>query len=208
MNVKAVFIVVALSLILSGCALFQKIPGVHGKASIAEDKSKAKIELIDNSTAKVNVERLDKIGEFAYGTGFALTKTNGTEAASELNKRVEALANQPSIESMKSMESIVNELITNQVAGQRALAIKDKEVESLTSSMKDLVKQKDAALKQYYDLANKTAAQEDANAQTLKKMDSWMGLGAVWYGLHKFVISSMWILGIGSIIFLILRLLA
>lgn len=212
MKLKAIFIVAALTLFLSGCSLFEKPLGVYGKASIAEDKAKAKIELIDSSTANVNVERLDKIGAFSSGVAYSLSKdTNNSPAvlaAKDLNERVMALANKPDFKEAQAIASLVDQLITNQAAGEKALAAKDKEVESLTSSMKDLSKQKDDALNQYYNLANATAAKEDATAQTLKQMDSWLGLGAVWYGLHKFIISSMWILGIGSLVFLILRLLA
>jgi hypothetical protein len=36
-------------------------------------------------------------------------------------------------------------------------------------------------------------------------MDSWFGLGAVGYGLKRFITSAMWILGIGGLVFLLLR---
>ena len=39
-------------------------------------------------------------------------------------------------------------------------------------------------------------------------MDSWGGLGAVWYGLHKFIVRMAWVLGIGGVLFFILRILA
>lgn len=212
MKLRAIFIITTLTLLLSGCSLFHSSMGVYGKASIAEDKAKAKIEMIDNSTATVNVERLDKIGAFSSGIAYSLSKdTNNSPAvltAKRLNERVIALANKPDFKEAQEIALLVDQLITNQIDGERSLAKKDKQIQSLTEEMKDLVEDKAEALKNYYALANKTAAQDDLNAQTLSKMDSYMGLGAVFYGVKKFFISSMWILGIGSVLFLILRLLA
>jgi hypothetical protein len=36
-------------------------------------------------------------------------------------------------------------------------------------------------------------------------MDAFFGLGAVFYGTKKFVVSMLWVIGIGSILYLVLR---
>ncbi len=82
---------------------------------------------------------------------------------------------------------------------------KDKEIQLLQTESRTLDTQKDSEIRKYMLAAQEFAANADAYKAKLGEMDQWMGLGAVWYGLKKFVISSMWILGIGSILFIILR---
>jgi len=55
-------------------------------------------------------------------------------------------------------------------------------------------------------VAQEAAAAADAYKVELDKMNKWFGLGAIWYGLKRLIISSMWILGIGGVLFIILRL--
>ena len=62
-------------------------------------------------------------------------------------------------------------------------------------------------LPEAFQQADVNARAADQYKATLGQMDSWFGLGAVFYGTKKFIVSSAWILGIGSILFIILRIL-
>jgi outer membrane lipopolysaccharide assembly protein LptE/RlpB len=207
MNMKKLIIIsiLSFSILLTSCGILNRNQGVTGNATKKQQGAEAKIEMVDDKTANVNVKRLDKIGEISYGTGVALAISNGVPAAVELNKRVEALANQPSIEAMKQMEIIVNQLLTNNAT---LLDKKDKEITALGIEMKKLAADKEAAVNNQIKVAEANAAKADKYKATLDEMDAWLGLGAVWYGLVKFFTSSMWILGIGGILFLVLRLAA
>lgn len=210
---RSVIFIAILAFFMVGCSsLLNRNEGVIGKASQAEDKAKSQIELVDTSAAKVNVQRLDKIGALSSGVAYSLSKdTNDSPAvitAKTLNERVMALANKPDFKEAQQVAILVDELITNQAEGKKMLAQKDKEIEGLEQNMKQLSDDKEKALQQYYSLADKTAAQTDQYKATLGQMDSWFGLGAVWYGVHRLFVSAFWFFVIGGIIFIILRLLA
>lgn len=209
---KKVFLSLILSISIVGltsCGILHKNLGIFGKASKAEDKAKSKIELVDNTKANVDVKRLDLIGEYSAGVFYALNKdTNqspAVTAAQSLNERIMALANKPDLNEVKSIAAVVDQLLTNQVEGQRLLEKKDKEVKALSDQLRDLQIQKEKALKDYMALADKNAAKEDQYQATLRQMDAWGGLGAIGYGIKHLIIRLSWILGIGSVLFIILR---
>lgn len=194
----------AVFLLTSGCgSIFHKNTGVVGQASRKEDKALVKIEAVNKNVSELNIARLDTIGELSYGMALALFKTNGVPAAIDLNKRIELLANQPSLEAIKGMEALVDELITNNTT---LLVKKDRQISALETENKTLQVNKNKAIENYIKIADKAASQSDAYKATLNQMDSFLGLGAVFYGLKKFIISSMWILGIGTVLFFILKL--
>jgi hypothetical protein len=206
---KRYIITFIMLLLLAGCSIFHKNQGIIGKASIAENKAKARIEMVENNVSTINVERLDKIGAFAAGVEHALQNTNQTPAistAKTLNERIIALSNKPDFNEVREIMSIVDQLITNQIAGKIALDKKDREIEALGISVKDLQVQKQTALDAYYKLADKTAAQDDQYKATLGQMDSFFGLGAIFYGAKRLIIHLAWFIGIGSVLFLVLRL--
>jgi xanthosine utilization system XapX-like protein len=190
-----------IAVLLTGCGLTSKNKGVTGASGKAEDKAKAKVETV---AAKISYNKdtaLNVIGEYAYGVQYALHSTNYV-MASELNTRVVSLSPTPTIDEMIAMRTIVN---SNSFV---LLQKKDKEIQALQEDKAELLQDKEAAVSKYITLADKTAAQADQFKATLNQMDSWLGLGAVWYGLKHFFFSSMWILlGIG-IVYLVLRVLS
>lgn len=201
--------IVLLAFTLAGCGILSKNKGVVGKASIAENKAKSRIEMVDNTAAKMNVQRLDKIGAFASGIDYLFQKdanqSREAAAAKALNERVIGLANKPDFKEALEIESIAAQMVANQVNGQKALAEKDKEVEDLGLSVKDLQTRKEQTVTSYIKLADKNAALTDQYKETLGQMDSFFGLGAVWYGAKHFASRLFLFLIIGGIIFLALR---
>jgi hypothetical protein len=206
--------VVLLSVLLTNCSLLDKNKGVIGKASIAEDKQKAKIEQVNKDINKTDQNRLTEIGSFSFGINYALEKipdTNSTieaKIAYDLNTRVIALANQPTLEAIKEMQLIVNTLITNNVAGKKLLVKKDEEVILLQEQIILLKASKDKEIQKYITLADETASRADQYKSTLSQMNSWFGLGAIKYGITRFIKSSFLFLIIGGALFLLLRLLS
>lgn len=209
MKIRNVITIVLLAFTLAGCGILGKNKGIFGKASTAENKAKSRIEMVDNAAAKVNVQRLDKIGAFASGIDYLFQKdTNQSReaaAAKALNERVIGLANKPDFKEALEIVSMADQMVANQVNGQKALAEKDKEIEDLGLSVKDLQTRKEQAITSYIKLADKNAALTDQYKETLGQMDSFFGLGAIWYGIKHLVVRLAWILGIGSILFLVLR---
>ena len=184
-------VILGLSLIvLPSCSsIFNRHKGVVGTASIAEDKARTRIELSDTAAAKVNVQRLDKIGAFSSGIDYSLqqdtNQSTAVKTAMTLNERVIALANKPDFNEAKAIALLVDELITNKDAGDKLLQKKDIEIEKLMTSIKTIQIEKDMSIGNYIKIADKTAATADQYKSTLGEMDSWGGLGAIWYGLKR-----------------------
>ena len=205
--------------ILVGCSsLLDNNEGVFGKAQATNQKADTKIRVVENQQAQANEDKLAHIGAWSQGgVEHALNQiTNDVPkevvVAKEMNARVEALAGKPDFKEVELIKGIVDDLLsqvqTTRVEGEKALAQKDKEIAAIQAQDKQLDAQRE----------NEIAAallQSDANAKvadqykaTLNDMDKWGGLGAVWYGLHKFVVRMAWVLGIGGVLFFILRILA
>jgi len=71
--------------------------------------------------------------------------------------------------------------------------------------VKTIQVEKDLAVSNYVKIADKTAATADQYKSTLGEMDSWGGLGAIWYGLKRLFVRFIWIFGILLVLYLILR---
>lgn len=210
MKIVLPYLLCTILIATSGCgSIMDKCKGVIGKASLAENKARMEIDRADNAAAKVADERLDKIGAISSGVDYALNKdtqkTPAANAAETLNERIVALANKPDFEEKKEYERLVDSLIAGQEAGKAALNKKDGEIAGLSSVVKELSEQKEAAINKYKQLAGATAAKEDQYRTTLGEMDRFMGLGAVWYGIKRFILRGMaW--GIGfMVLFIVLR---
>jgi bacterioferritin (cytochrome b1) len=204
-------IVIAIGLLsLTSCAVFTN----KGKAAKAEEESRTNIDNVENKISSNISDKLDEVGVLAYGTDIALSKvdepTVEVEVAKDMNKRVMSLSGSPSLEKMKEMQDTIDKLTSDldieRDAGKTKLNIKDAEITKLQTETKFLTQARDAEIRKYMGIAQQAAANADAYKSELDKLDSFMGLGAIWYGLKKFVVRSMWILGIGSILFMVLRL--
>lgn len=193
-----------------GCNTF---PFKHGPSSVNEEKNRAKIENVDSKLSKNIDNKMDLIATLAYGTDRVLNKVNEPPkeviVAKDMNQRVMSLAGTPSLEKMKEMQKTIDNLVSTIASerndGKTQLNKKDEEINYLQSKTKTLLQERDTEIHKYMNEAKVTAALADEYKTKLDKMDSYLGLGAVWYGMKKFVISCAWILGIGGILFFALR---
>lgn len=195
--------------ILTSCSIFT----ANGRAVKKEATGRSKIVNTEARIAANVADKLDAVATLAYGTDYALSKVNEppkeVSVARDMNQRVMSLAGSPSIDKIKEMQvtidDLTSKLATEQETGKKRLNDKDDEIASLQAQTKVLDQERDIEIKKYMQIAQDAAAVSDAYKNQLNKMDEWLGLGAVFYGLKKFFISSMWILGIGSVLFLVLR---
>jgi ElaB/YqjD/DUF883 family membrane-anchored ribosome-binding protein len=199
-------------LLLTSCAMLSS----KGKAAAAEERGRNRIANVDSKLNANVVEKMDAIASLAYGTDYALSKitdpSREVQIARDMNKRVESLAGSPTLDQMKDMQSTIDKL-TSMLAserneGKQKLSEKDQIISNLQNETKALNAAKETEIHKYMQLAQDAAEAADAYKVELDKMNRWFGLGAVFYGLKKFIISSMWILGIGGILFIILRLMS
>ena len=92
--------------------------------------------------------------------------------------------------------------------GAADLVKKDKEITKLQDETKEILAKKDVRIRELMSTAEKHAAELDAANQELGKMNSFFGLGAVFYGLKRFIFSAAWILGGFTLVFVVLRVFA
>ena len=179
-----------------GCA---SVKGIFGKSASKESHARAVVTQVDNATSKLNVQKLDRIGEYSYGIKLV---TNTPPAVTDLNERIGSLANQPTLEAMKEMEKLVSQLMTN---NHKLLLKKDKEIEDLQEDAIKLGIERETAINKYIELASETAMKTDTLTAALKEYQGWFGLKAVFKGLWQFIKSAAWGIGIFSVLFVVLR---
>jgi hypothetical protein len=206
-------------MVVAGCSsVFDNNNGIFGgKAQTSEHQITSQIHATETAQAQSNSDKLEHIGAFAKGgVEYSLSKdTNPTpqvDVAKQMNERVEALAGKPNFNEVVAIQGIVDDLLSQEQkqeeAGQKLLTAKDNEIAQIQTDDQKLDQQREMEINQAIIQANANALAADKANQTLSQMDKWFGLGAVWYGVKKFVVDSAWVLGIGSVLFLILRLLA
>lgn len=214
LSMAAIFLL----LVTSCSSLLNNNQGVFGKASQQNDVVDTHIRQIENAQAQANEDKLSHIGAISQGgVGYSLDqiKTNVPKEvviAKEMNERVEALAGKPDFTEVKAIQSIVGQLLSEndkvRKDGEKSLAEKDKEIKTIQNSDKELDIQRENEITSVMAAAKQNAQLADQYQTTLKDMDKFSGLGAVWYGLHKLIIRCSWILGIGSGLFFVLRILS
>ena len=202
---------------LSGCAsLMDTFKSSETKAQDKLDKKTSEILVDKDALSKNNIVKLKQIGTVSKGVQHALNKdTNNSppiNVAKELNDRVISLAGNPDVKDVVRVKQVVDDLISEveleQKRGKSELSRLDKELQ-YSQSQRDLIQSSfDKKSEEYRKISEKIAYISDQQEAAVEQMDKWFGLGAVFYGLKKFVISSIWILSIGTILFMGLRILS
>ncbi len=213
MNTKMVLFVCMVSVLtfLTACSSIQ---GIFGKSSKAETKSKFKIEAIDDSINRNEQNKMNQVAVLASGVDYALNKVVDKEptvsVAYDINKRVVSLAGKPDLDAEKEMWKTVDQLLSDlskeRDRGIKSLEKKDQEIFAIQSDTKLLASAKDSEISKYMKLASDTAMLADTRKAALDQYQGWFGLKAVFLGLSQFIKTSAWVIGIGSILFLLLRL--
>ena len=215
---KFILLILMMVLITSCNTLLHENQGIFGKSQETNEKADTKIRVVENQQAQANEDKLAHIGAWSQGgVEHALNQiTNDVPkevvVAKEMNARVEALAGKPDFKEVELIKGIVDDLLsqvqTTRVEGEKALAQKDKEIATIQANDKQLITQRENEIANALQQSDVNARVADKYKATLNDMDKWGGLGAVWYGVHKFVIRMAWILGISGVLFFILRILA
>lgn len=203
--------------LLSGCeTVMDSFKSSETKSQYTLDKKVQEMGNDKDSLSKNNDTKLKQIGMVSKGVQHALNRDTNNyppiNVAKELNDRVISLAGNPDVKDVIRIKQIVDDLISEvemeQKKGKMELGKLDKELQYSQSQRALLQQSFDKKSEEYRKLSEKIAEVSDQREAMAEHMDSWMGLGAVAYGLKKFFISSVWILSIGTILFLILRVLA
>lgn len=207
----SIILVVFLCIGMAGCGIFS-----HGQNGNTIGKAQAKVELIQDNINRNNVSNVKEIGVLSDGVNYALSKdTNNSvpvSVAKTLNFRIGSLSDSPNIDELNNMHTIVDELTSSLTVeknkGLLKLAQKDKEILYIQTERDSLKKDLEVKQQKLSDVAQQIANTADVNKEKLDGMNSWFGLGAVFYGIKRFITSSVLILSIGAILFFVLKIFA
>jgi len=211
MNIKNFFIGLLLIGTLSfntGCTTLST-----GKNSGKEEIARNKVENVEDLIGENIRNKVENVANISYGIDYVLTKEEDpskfVKIAKDLNSRIMSLTGAPTLEEIKTMRQMIDDLTsqlkTEQERGKKTLGEKDLEISNLQTLTKTLEVEKDKEIKKYMKIAADTAEKADAIQEELDEYTGWFGLKAVWKGLSQFFRTSMWVIVICVIIFIFLR---
>lgn len=175
------------------------------------------ISIANKNLVNVETNKLNLISSFSYGIKYTLDNdTNifneNINTASLLNNRILSLSGYPNISDIKTMEDLVDklnsDLITLQAEGKVLLDNKDKQIMKLVAQTKTLETELAKANENLIYTAQKQAEKADNNKVIIDTINSYYGLGAVFYGLKRFVTTCFITLLVITIVYLVLRVLS
>lgn len=191
-----------------------------------ETKNQKKIQSEINSVSSIekDIQKAESvknglISNLSWGIQYSLNNSDNVgfsleniKTATLLNKRILSLSGQPNINDMKTMEDLVDKLnstvITLKAEGQAALDKKDAEIMSLLSTKKTLEDNLLKANKNLILVAQKQAESADNNKMVVDTVNSYWGLGAIYYGLKRFITTGFITIVIIMVLYLVLRILS
>jgi len=173
----------------------------------------AKNKIADNSDKKMS-----EIATMAQGVDYSLSKVPATNTthevttAKEINQRVISIAGSPKVDELVKIKSMVD-LLNSEIAkererGTKLLQQKDVEILSVQKKSDDLDVNLNKKIGELATTAKKQAEAADDNKVIIDNVNKYFGLGAVFYGIKRFVTSCIVGILIFGVIFLVLRLLA
>ena len=140
---------------------------------------------INSKLARVDTDKLDAISKLSYG--IALNSTN-TPAVKTLNDKIQSLAGIPNVSEINSIKDNLNR----------------SNYSWLDTSINSTQLKEDRINNQILEAANKAGELQTE----LNKYHAWFGIEAIILGIKELIKTALWFILGGSILFLVLRILA
>lgn len=209
---KLISILLAISLLLSGCALFGP------KKQVTKNQDKLDKQVQKTTTTKTDIsknqdDKMNQVSAYAYGINYSLNQVTNASApvatAIKLNGRIMSIVGSPEIDEMNKISQIVD-LLNSEVSkekskGEKLLKSKDTEIQDLQDANKQLKDQYERQIIELIAKSKSIAKSGDNTEAIVEHLSGNLGLNAVLWGLKKFILSSLTILLVCSIVFLLLR---
>lgn len=205
-----------LAFLLTGC--FSKIiPGRQvTTAQSAMAKQEKKIETTVAELEKNEDAKKAQVSMLAAGTQYSLNQiTNPTvqvKTAQKLNERIVSIVGAPNLDDLQKIQQIVDylnsEVEKEKNKGTSLLAGKDKEINELQKEAGELMSKYEQQVAVLNAKIKDIAKTSDEKEAVINQMSGFFGLNAVFWGLKRFVLSSLTGILIFGAIFLALRILS
>ena len=176
------------------------------------------VEFAKEKIANNSDKKMSEIATMAQGVDYSLSKVPATNVthevttAKEINQRVISIAGSPKVDELAKIKSMVD-LLNSEIAkererGTKLLQQKDAEILSVQKKSDDLDVNLNKKIGELATTAKKQAEAADDNKVIIDNVNKYFGLGAVFYGIKRFITSCIVGILIFGVIFLVLRLLA
>lgn len=209
---KTISILLAVSLLLSGCALFGTSKQVT-KNQDKLDKQVQKTTATKTDISKNTDDKMNQVSTYAYGINYSLNQVTNASVpvatAIKLNGRIMSIVGSPEIDEMNKISQIVDllnsEVSKEKLKGEKLLKSKDTEIQDLQDANKQLKDQYERQIAALIAKSKAIAKDGDNTGAIVEHLSGNLGLNAVLWGLKKFILSSLTILLTCTIVFLLLR---
>jgi len=213
---KRLFLVLFCGFLVAGC--FSKlIPGKQvttAQSSLA--KQEKKIETTVAELEKNEDAKKAQVSMLAAGTQYSLNQITNppiqVKTAQKLNERIVTIVGAPNLDDLQKIQQIVDylnsEIEKEKNKGSSLLAGKDKEITKLQKEANELMGEYEQQVAVLNAKIKDIAKTSDEKEAVINQMSGFFGLNAVFWGLKKFVFSSLTAILIFGAIFLALRILS
>ena len=202
--------------LLTGCSsIIQPSKQIDdNQKNIAKEEKKVDATIVE--IGKNDKGKRIQTSTLAQGIQYSLNQVTNppiqVDTAKSLNERVVSIVGSPHIDEINRIKVTVD-LLNSAVEEERKkglelLAKRDELINKLQKEKVELNEQYDDQILQLTDKAKEVAKEADQNKAVLDTMSGMFGLNAVFWGLKKFVFSTLTAIIIFSVVFIILRLLA
>ena len=202
--------------LLTGCSsIIQPSKQIDDNQKIIAKEEK-KVDATIVEIGKNDKGKRIQTSTLAQGIQYSLNQVTNppiqVDTAKSLNERVVSIVGSPHIDEINRIKVTVD-LLNSAVEEERKkglelLAKRDELINKLQKEKVELNEQYDDQILQLTDKAKEVAKEADQNKAVLDTMSGMFGLNAVFWGLKKFVFSTLTAIIIFSVVFIILRLLA
>lgn len=165
-------------------------------------------ELAQNST-----EKLEAISTLAAGTDYSLSQITNppvqVKTALDFNTRILTITGNPNLDDLEKIKEITDllnsEIQKEKEKGVKTLKEKDSEINDLRIRQKEIQNKYEDQIKGLETQATEVAKKADKLQVTVDEVNSYLGLGGVFYGLKRFFTLGITGIFIFLILFMILR---
>ena len=203
-------------LILSGCSTMLGTRKIATPAQNTVAKQEKKVEVVLEKITENEKGKKIQTAALAAGIQHSLNQVTNppvqVETARTLNERVVSIVGSPHIDEINRIKATVD-LLNSEVAeerkkGESLLALRDAEITKLQKEKSELKEKYDDEVENMTKTAEKIATGSDEKQMIINQMSGMFGLNAVFWGIKKFFFSALTFVVVGSVIFIILRLLS
>lgn len=163
--------------------------------------------------AQNNSEKLEAISTLAAGTDYSLSQITNppvqVKTALDFNTRILTITGNPNLDDLEKIKEITDllnsEIQKEREKGIKTLKDKDTEINDLRVRQKEIQNKYETQIKGLENQATEVAKKADRLQVTVDEVNSYLGLGGVFYGLKRFFTLGITGIFIFLILFMVLR---